>query len=150
MAVGSLTINKERSEVIDFSVPFIETGISVMVSRSNGTVSPSAFLGECDPQTDSANAANFTVSPKCSVQCVLRLNYNVLNALSFCLSHSPPIFSFLLPLSLSHFLSLASISLTFCFSVYSSFAYFSLSRPPSIGLSLSLPLSQSPLVLMCG
>ena len=47
MAVGSLTINEERSEVVDFSVPFIETGISVMVSRSNGTVSPSAFLGEC-------------------------------------------------------------------------------------------------------
>lgn len=46
MAVGSLTINEERSEVVDFSVPFIETGISVMVSRSNGTVSPSAFLGE--------------------------------------------------------------------------------------------------------
>lgn len=50
MAVGSLTINEERSEVIDFSVPFIETGISVMVSRSNGTVSPSAFLGE-EPDT---------------------------------------------------------------------------------------------------
>ncbi|GCB74925.1 hypothetical protein scyTo_0018918 [Scyliorhinus torazame] len=47
MAVGSLTINEERSEVVDFSVPFIETGISVMVSRSNGTVSPSAFLGNC-------------------------------------------------------------------------------------------------------
>lgn len=46
MAVGSLTINEERSEVVDFSVPFVETGISVMVSRSNGTVSPSAFLGE--------------------------------------------------------------------------------------------------------
>lgn len=46
MAVGSLTINEERSEVIDFSVPFVETGISVMVSRSNGTVSPSAFLGD--------------------------------------------------------------------------------------------------------
>ncbi len=45
MAVGSLTINEERSEAIDFSVPFVETGISVMVSRSNGTVSPSAFLG---------------------------------------------------------------------------------------------------------
>lgn len=45
MAVGSLTINEERSEVVDFSVPFVETGISVMVSRSNGTVSPSAFLG---------------------------------------------------------------------------------------------------------
>ncbi|XP_069066511.1 glutamate receptor ionotropic, NMDA 2A [Pleurodeles waltl] len=44
MAVGSLTINEERSEVVDFSVPFVETGITVMVSRSNGTVSPSAFL----------------------------------------------------------------------------------------------------------
>ncbi|XP_075928602.1 glutamate receptor ionotropic, NMDA 2C-like isoform X1 [Petromyzon marinus] len=44
MAVGSLTINEERSEVVDFSVPFVETGISVMVPRSNGTVSPSAFL----------------------------------------------------------------------------------------------------------
>lgn len=49
MAVGSLTINEERSEVIDFSVPFVETGISVMVSRSNGTVSPSAFLGDYPP-----------------------------------------------------------------------------------------------------
>lgn len=46
MAIGSLTINEERSEVVEFSVPFVETGISVMVSRSNGTVSPSAFLGE--------------------------------------------------------------------------------------------------------
>ena len=45
MAVGSFPINEERSEVVDFSVPFVETGISVMVSRSNGTVSPSAFLG---------------------------------------------------------------------------------------------------------
>lgn len=47
MAIGSLTINEERSEIVDFSVPFVETGISVMVARSNGTVSPSAFLGEC-------------------------------------------------------------------------------------------------------
>lgn len=46
MAIGSLTINEERSEIIDFSVPFVETGISVMVARSNGTVSPSAFLGK--------------------------------------------------------------------------------------------------------
>lgn len=49
MAIGSLTINEERSEIVDFSVPFVETGISVMVARSNGTVSPSAFLGELGP-----------------------------------------------------------------------------------------------------
>lgn len=48
MAIGSLTINEERSEIIDFSVPFVETGISVMVARSNGTVSPSAFLGKSE------------------------------------------------------------------------------------------------------
>ena len=50
MAIGSLTINEERSEIVDFSVPFVETGISVMVARSNGTVSPSAFLGEPGPR----------------------------------------------------------------------------------------------------
>ncbi|KAG5263170.1 hypothetical protein AALO_G00283360 [Alosa alosa] len=49
MAIGSLTINEERSEIIDFSVPFVETGISVMVARSNGTVSPSAFLDPGGP-----------------------------------------------------------------------------------------------------
>ncbi|XP_006869659.1 PREDICTED: glutamate receptor ionotropic, NMDA 2C [Chrysochloris asiatica] len=49
MAMGSLTINEERSEIVDFSVPFVETGISVMVARSNGTVSPSAFLEPYSP-----------------------------------------------------------------------------------------------------
>nr|ABY26544.1 NMDA receptor NR2C subunit [Apteronotus leptorhynchus] len=49
MAIGSLTINEERSEIIDFSVPFVETGISVIVPRSNGTVSPSAFLEPYSP-----------------------------------------------------------------------------------------------------
>ena len=57
MAIGSLTINEERSEVVDFSVPFVETGISVMVSRSNGTVSPSAFLGRSRNATPRQEAA---------------------------------------------------------------------------------------------
>lgn len=30
--------------MVEFSVPFVKTGISVMVSRSNSTVSPAAFL----------------------------------------------------------------------------------------------------------
>ncbi|KAK1805785.1 hypothetical protein P4O66_012770, partial [Electrophorus voltai] len=45
MVIGSLAINEECAEIADLSVTFGETGISVMVSRSNGTVSPSAFLG---------------------------------------------------------------------------------------------------------
>lgn len=56
MAIGSLTINEERSEIVDFSVPFVETGISVMVARSNGTVSPSAFLGAARVGRDGSGA----------------------------------------------------------------------------------------------
>lgn len=56
MAIGSLTINEERSEIVDFSVPFVETGISVMVARSNGTVSPSAFLGTARMGRDGSGA----------------------------------------------------------------------------------------------
>ncbi|KAK4805130.1 hypothetical protein QYF61_026477, partial [Mycteria americana] len=70
MAIGSLTINEERSEIIDFSVPFVETGISVMVSRSNGTVSPSAFLGT-DRRTDGKGGDTGTprrVTPRPSVR----------------------------------------------------------------------------------
>ena len=59
MAVGSLTINEERSVAIDFSVPFVETGISVMVSRSNGTVSPSAFLGNSSVFLLSSSTVHF-------------------------------------------------------------------------------------------
>lgn len=69
MAVGSLTINEERSEVIDFSVPFIETGISVMVSRSNGTVSPSAFLGKARGQkSDNCVLCRKTNAQSCTME----------------------------------------------------------------------------------
>lgn len=63
MAIGSLTINEERSEVVEFSVPFVETGISVMVSRSNGTVSPSAFLGKMFLITDTLAFYKSVISP---------------------------------------------------------------------------------------
>ncbi len=65
MAIGSLTINEERSEVVDFSVPFVETGISVMVSRSNGTVSPSAFLGEVESRASHNSSSYLTLIRLC-------------------------------------------------------------------------------------
>ncbi|KAK7880145.1 hypothetical protein WMY93_033186 [Mugilogobius chulae] len=49
MAIGSLTINEERSEIIDFSVPFVETGNQRHGRPQQRTVSPSAFLEPYSP-----------------------------------------------------------------------------------------------------
>ena len=46
MAMAALTITPERSEMIDFSVPFLETGIAVIVPVRDGVISPTAFLGK--------------------------------------------------------------------------------------------------------
>jgi ionotropic glutamate receptor NMDA 2B len=40
----SLKITKERNTYIDFSVPFMETGIGIIVSLRPGSVSTTAFL----------------------------------------------------------------------------------------------------------
>ena len=48
MAMTSLTITPERSEMIDFSVPFLETGIAVIVPVRDGVISPTAFLGKLE------------------------------------------------------------------------------------------------------
>ena len=45
MSLASLSITEERSQVIDFSVPFLETGISIIVAVRDGVISPTAFLG---------------------------------------------------------------------------------------------------------
>lgn len=47
MVITSLKITPERNSVIDFSVPFLETGITIIVAIRDGAVSPKAFLGEC-------------------------------------------------------------------------------------------------------
>lgn len=44
MAMTSLTITTERVDIIDFSVPFMETGIAILVSLRPGTISTTAFL----------------------------------------------------------------------------------------------------------
>ena len=46
MSLASLSITEERSQVIDFSVPFLETGITIIVAVREGVISPTAFLGE--------------------------------------------------------------------------------------------------------
>uniref|UniRef100_A0A0R3VZE0 Lig_chan-Glu_bd domain-containing protein n=1 Tax=Taenia asiatica TaxID=60517 RepID=A0A0R3VZE0_TAEAS len=46
MAITSLKITPNRSEQIDFSVPFLETGITITVALREGAISPTAFLGK--------------------------------------------------------------------------------------------------------
>ncbi|XP_066292351.1 glutamate receptor ionotropic, NMDA 2B-like isoform X4 [Branchiostoma lanceolatum] len=48
MALGSITITKERATAVDFSMPFVETGISVMTRRRKGVVPATAFLEPFD------------------------------------------------------------------------------------------------------
>ncbi|ESP03117.1 hypothetical protein LOTGIDRAFT_137890 [Lottia gigantea] len=48
MAITSLKITPERSQVVDFSGPFLETGITIIVSLREGAISPTAFLEPYD------------------------------------------------------------------------------------------------------
>ncbi|XP_076458545.1 uncharacterized protein LOC143292240 [Babylonia areolata] len=48
VAVAALTITPEREEVIDFSIPFLETGITIVVAIREGAISPTAFLEPYD------------------------------------------------------------------------------------------------------
>ncbi|TGZ62007.1 hypothetical protein CRM22_007669 [Opisthorchis felineus] len=51
MAVTSLKITPNRSQQIDFSVPFLETGIAITVALREGAISPTAFLKPYDYQS---------------------------------------------------------------------------------------------------
>lgn len=45
MIMTSIKINSQRKEVLDFTVPFLDTGVTIVVTKRTGIISPTAFLG---------------------------------------------------------------------------------------------------------
>lgn len=43
--VGSTKINSDRQKAVDFTVPFLDTGISILVAKQTGVIAKLAFLG---------------------------------------------------------------------------------------------------------
>lgn len=45
VVVSSIKVNSDRQEAVEFTVPFLDTGISILVAKQTGVISKLAFLG---------------------------------------------------------------------------------------------------------